>query len=319
MRNIRTFLLFSFLLSFLSFPSFAQSSYFKVLATKGAVTYKTPSSTLWKKAFVGSKLHKGSQIKVASGAYLGLVYSNGKSVVIKTPGTYSVDKLAVGASKKTSSMQKFASYAYNEVTKVNKPTDIKSYHQKHMKLTGNVERASFNVLDPPLFVFIEKETHVLDQKNVTFTWFKYKKYDEYLFTLTDEIGKPIFEKTVKDTTFTADLTSYNLKPHKCYNWIVSPTKLESKESEEMCIQVYNEEKSKHLNSQLTEFEEEKNALDYTILASFYEEHKLYYEANQAYKKAIKMEPEIEDYKKLYALFLTRMGMIDAAGSVWKGE
>ncbi len=50
---------------------------------------------------------------------------------------------------------------------------------------------------------------------------------------------------------------------------------------------------------------DENALDEFILAGFYEENKLYIDAIGSYEKAIKLAPDVPEYKEAYEEFLFR--------------
>ena len=53
---------------------------------------------------------------------------------------------------------------------------------------------------------------------------------------------------------------------------------------------------------------EQTALNKFILAGFYEENFLFIDAVAAYEEAIRLAPEVVDYKEAYDDFLIRHGM-----------
>jgi hypothetical protein len=53
---------------------------------------------------------------------------------------------------------------------------------------------------------------------------------------------------------------------------------------------------------------EETAVQKYILAGFFEEHKLYYDAASAYLQAITLAPDVTAYRQAYEYFLLRNGM-----------
>ncbi len=57
-----------------------------------------------------------------------------------------------------------------------------------------------------------------------------------------------------------------------------------------------------------EVHQEETALNSVILASFYEQNKLYIDAISAYEDAIRLAPDVTAYQESYSNFLTRNGL-----------
>src|SRR5689334_16714244 len=73
---------------------FAQNTYsFRVLANKGQNMVKSANleSQLLK---TGAKLIDSDEISIAEGGYVGLVHVGGKTVELKSPGTYNIQSLS---------------------------------------------------------------------------------------------------------------------------------------------------------------------------------------------------------------------------------
>ncbi len=126
----------------------------------------------------------------------------------------------------------------------------------------------------------------------------------YVVNVTNLFGDEILKQ---ETTETSMLLNLDSKKDK--NYIV---KIKSKEKPEVekdiRITYPSNDKVVELNKQLAELKAqlgEENALNKIILASFYEDNKLYLEALQNYEAAVKLEPEVDDYKVAYGQFLER--------------
>lgn len=279
--------------------AFAQDEMFKVLASKGGNKLQTAGTTEWKALFVGKKLTKGDKITIAENGYLGLAHKSGKTIELKKAGTYEVNKL-VGevASQNASTTTKYANYLAGEMSKTG-GEDMAKNKYKYMAVTGSVERGT------SLDVYVPKTLNVSALGNqVMVKWDKQDQTKTYVVNVTNLFGDEILKKETSDLFVILDLDSKKDK-----NYIV---KIKSKEvpdlDKDIRITYPSNDKVVELNKQLTELKSqlgEENALNKIILASFYEDNKLYLEALQNYEAAVKMEPEVDDYKVALGQFLER--------------
>jgi hypothetical protein len=82
-------------------------------------------------------------------------------------------------------------------------------------------------------------------------------------------------------------------------------------SEQYLIKKMNPAQSEKVKKDLSEFTtqtSEETALNKFILASFFEQHKLFIDAITAYEQAIKLAPDVPSYKEAYEEFLLRTEM-----------
>jgi flagellar biosynthesis/type III secretory pathway chaperone len=279
--------------------AFAQDEMFKVLASKGGNKLQTAGTADWKAVFVGKKLAKGDKITIADNGYLGLAHKSGKTIELKKAGTYEVSKLAGEvASQNASTTTKYANYLAGEMGKTG-GEDMAKNKYKYMAVTGSVERGQ------ALDVYVPKTLNVSALGNqVMVKWDKQDQTKTYIVNVTNLFGDEILKKETSDLFIMLDLDSKKDK-----NYIV---KIKSKEVPEMekdiRITYPSNDKVVELNKQLSELKAqlgEENALNKIILASFYEDNKLYLEALQSYEAAVKMEPEVDDYKVALGQFLER--------------
>ncbi|HVD97546.1 MAG TPA: hypothetical protein VNB90_05020 [Cytophagaceae bacterium] len=298
MKNKSILLALTLLLA--STMAFAQEEMFKVLASKGGNKLQTSGTTDWKALFVGKKLSKGDKITVDNNGYLGLAYKNGKTIELKKAGTYEVSKLAGEvATQNATTTAKYANYLAGEMSKTG-GEDMAKNKYKYMAVTGSVERGTNEIA-----VFVPKTLNVTALSNqVVIEWEPETNTKTYVVNVTNLFGDEILKQ---ETTETSMLLNLDSKKDK--NYIVS---IKSKENpdvkKDIRITYPSNDKIVELNKQLTDLKAqlgEENALNKVILASFYEDNKLYLEALQNYEAAIKMEPEVDDYKVAYGQFLER--------------
>lgn len=334
------------ILFILSTELLAQKLEFKVLAVKGKISVVKKGTKKPVKIFSGDKLFAGDEVKVESDSYIGLVHSTGRTIELNKSGSYNVTKLSKDVSSTKSNLTKrFAEYVYDNISDADDLLSREDYHNK-MKTVGAVERAAgedVNVIEKAeeitgsshelssqlnksgvksesdiLFrARIPRSSYLLDSK-VDFSWYKYPNTKEYTFSLTDRNGKVITRTNVKDTTITLDADKLGILKDNCYYWYVTAN---DKTSDEYCIVWMSDNLAAEIKSSLKNIEGDlgtkKDAMDYIILASFYEEYNLMDRAVKAYQESINLAPGVKDYKKLYASYLDRIGLTSEARSLIK--
>lgn len=286
---------------FCTFSLYAQEELFKVLVNKGKnqVDHAKP-------LFAGSKIHKGQIITVVPGGYLGLIYKNGRSMELKTPGDYTVESLEKNAIASSGSFsKKYADLVMNEMTKSTE--DLAANRKKNSSVTGSVERGEKD----KILILSPKNTEVLANE-VKVKWFKENTasqgYEVKIKDMFDEILKTY--ETV-DTFVVLNVTALGLKQSKSF--IISvDTKASGNPSEGKLVKIIEGKKAEDLQKEIKVLKQEaggESALSNIILAAFCEHNKLYLEAVDYYEAAIAMEPSVEEYRYAYENFLTRNEVI----------
>jgi len=82
-------------------------------------------------------------------------------------------------------------------------------------------------------------------------------------------------------------------------------------SNQYALHHINNEKASSLEKNLNILKRElkqENSINKIIMASFYEQNKLFLDAISAYEDAIEIEPEVYEYKLAYSRFLNRIGL-----------
>lgn len=285
--------------------SYAQEEMFKVLASKGGNKLQSSGTAEWKAVFVGKKLAKGDKITIGENSYLGLAHSKtGKTIELKKAGTYEVSKLAGEvASQNASTTTKYANYLAGEMGKSSGENMAKNKY-KYMAVTGSVERGSgISIISP-------KKVDALSN-DLTIAWKAEPGNQTYVVEVTNLFGDVVSKTETSDSSMVIKLDD---KKDKNYVTKVS-LKDNANYAGDISIQYPSNDKAVELNKQLAELKAqltEETALNKIILASFYEENKLFLEAKQNYEAAMKLQPDVDDFKLAYSQFLERAGMLKSA-------
>jgi len=283
-----------------TFSLFAQEELFKVLVNKGKnqVDHAKP-------IFAGSKIHKGQIITIVPGGYLGLIYKNGRSMELKTPGDYPVEGLEKNALASSGSFsKKYADLVVNEMTKSTE--ELAANRKKNSSVTGSVERGEKD----KIIILAPKNTELLANE-VKVKWFKEisatQGYEVKVKDMFDEVLKTY--ETV-DTFVVLNVPSLGLKQSKSF--IVS---IDAKSSSKplaqeggKLVKVIEGKKAEELHEEIKTLKQEaggESALSNIILAAFCEQNKLYLEAIDYYEAAMSLEPSVEEYRYAYENFLVR--------------
>ncbi|MBX9851024.1 MAG: hypothetical protein K2X86_04615 [Cytophagaceae bacterium] len=292
--------------------TFAQDEMFKVLASKGTTKVVSPGSSEQKPVLVGKKLFKDDKIIVGEGSYLGLAHKSGKTIELKKAGTYEVGKLAseVAAQNATVS-KKYVDFVAGEIA--SKDEDMAKNRYKYMQVTGSVTRATPTPGANPITVLTPKEVYTLSSP-VMLKWMPVSEATSYVVTLTNLGEEPVFSVETNETSVLVDLEKLNFKTEKNLLWKVVAKGNDKTESEACILKYVDEEKAPNLEKAVADMKSElseETALNKIVLASFYEENGLLLDALANYEAAIKLEPEVEDFKVAYGQFLQRNNLAQA--------
>ena len=293
-----------FIILFCCSFSFCEEIRFIVLTVNGNVSLIRDTNVTVVKA--GDKISDNDKLKVGKKSYIDVAYKDGKTLEIKSAGTYNTSRLiAIVNSKKNSSAKKFSRFVLAEFVKL-------LTYLGNMKVTGAVERlinASIDYCTPP-------NTNIIDPV-ITFNWFAVPG-NSYTLKLTDISGNVLYLTELNDTSLTIDLQQLNISKDDHYKWFVKDNKRE-KALTDTCrfywlSQVKADSIKKSVKNLLVDFDKLDHSIKQTLLASFYSKNKLYVDMLQAYERAIELSPENDTYKKLYQAALKRIGLERMAAS-----
>jgi hypothetical protein len=293
--------------------TYSQGFEFKVLASKGNIEVKTPRSEA-KKIKTGDNINSDDIIKIPKSSYVGLMHKSGKTIEIKEEGEYKAKDLAEKlSSHKTSFSKRFAQYVADEIAGGESVMKGSNYRE-NMQSTGSVERGISDEFDPNK-VKIKLNTprkFTAIQPVLTLYWNKIPGVTKYTFKLTDRFDRPVFSKEVSDTLYVLDLAPLDVEKDVYYFWKITSIAGVGAESETACFLYPSYEKmaSKRDSIELLkrELEDDSSPLNQLIMASYFEENQLILEAMDSYQNAIKLAPEVEEFRQVYDKFLKRYGL-----------
>ncbi len=303
---MKRIIFFSFLLIAIS-SVYCQQAKFVVLTVKGSVTLERNNRAYSIKA--GNKLYENDKVKLNKKSYLDLVYTDGKTIELKTTGTYPVYKLIKMAKEsRTSSSKKFANYVLAQFAK--SVDDI-----NNMKVTGSVERLVKPAIDyatPPL-------TNILDPV-VTFNWFSVPSRS-YIFSIVNPEGNVAYSQKISDTLITVNLQKLKLKRDNGYKWLVKDAS-KAKALNDTCRFFWLSQKEAKsikdtINILMKDWRSYDQSVKQALLASYFFNHKLYVDMLEANKRAMELSPGNDTYKKLYIMALDKAGLKQMAADLDK--
>lgn len=320
---------------------------FSVLSKSGYVQKKNGSS--WANVNTGDYLTKKDIVKISKRGYVGLVFNqNRKMFELNKPGTYDLSKIAKDLSKKKGSISKqLAKYFTDELTSSNDYFKSNNYKNNLESNTGAVERAVsegnnsgaelssmtgikskdsqrlsavansvFSAADL-LSVRTPRTSYVVDE-NINFIWYKYKNIGNYTFVIKDRNNREMYKKNVKDTSLSVNLNDIKLAVNTNYFWHIE---VQSNKSDEYEINRLNSSEIQAVNDTVSqikdEFDDPETSLCYAALAAFYADKNIAQTAEYYYKKAFDTNPEVDDFKNIYAHYLIRIGLFSEAKSLIK--
>ncbi|MBY0426217.1 MAG: hypothetical protein K2Q22_11315 [Cytophagales bacterium] len=274
---------------------------FKVLASRGTNSFLVNGAS--SKLVTGTKLNNGATVTVGENSYVGLVHKSGKSVELKKAGTFAINDLEKQVTASSSSAsKKYADFVMNELSK----GGTKDYHS-NMSVTGSVERGSDDEL---LKAVCPNSTDILNQ-TFKLSWLPVEGAKSYVLSISNMFEEEILKMETIDNIAVIDLSRINLNGQKAIIWSVSVKEKPEIKSGNHALKFLEPNKQVELKTSLTEIKKElgdESALNKIILAGFYEKNNLYVDAIDSYKEAIKLEPDVQEYKDAYNSFLARVGL-----------
>lgn len=277
----------------------AQDNYFTVLAAQGKISLLKSGRTNWIDIKTGDKINPGEKLKVGNNEYAGLVFSSGISIEIKKEGVYDFNQLKNSIKNNyKSSNKKFTEYVINELT-------AKAKDSEEMKSIGAVVRKRANFIETG----IPSRSLVIDS-NIVFKWYPHTTSSNYIFKLLNNRDVTLYMKVLTDTAFDCPVSLIHLNSGTNYKWIVFDYDHSGVSSDTNYIMVPSSGKLKAIRDSINElnsiFGKDTTAITQIIYASFYRDNQLNIEALNAYIKALQLAPDVDVYKKMFAIFLLKM-------------
>jgi hypothetical protein len=282
----------------------SQDYLFKVLASSGSNSVAKGTSTAdWKSLRTGQKITRDDKIRLATDSFLGLVHKSGRTLELKTPGTFTASELAAKITTSQASFnQKYMDFMINEITKTEKE-DVNKNRHKNMGIEGKVERGDYDIVarmpaEKPVSTFSDQ---------VLLKWNKLTGPGSYKINVMDMFDEVLYSATTTDTTFILDLSQPALRKESSYLVAISSADRPSARYDKYSITKLSTDDAVALNKKLTKLKEgmEETSVNKLLQAWFFEENKLLLDAMKAYEEAITLQPGVADYKTAYQQFLQR--------------
>ena len=275
---------------------FGQDYTFKVLANKG--TNEVKSGDSWQALKTGSSLKAGDELKISENAYLGLVHSSGKPVELKTAGNYKVADLAGKVGGGTTVLNKYTDFILS--------SNSAEAKKNRLSATGAVHRG----LEDIKVYLPENQNSGIYNNIAIINWESDKTKGPYVVTLKNMFDDELMKIETPEATAQIDLNDPKFANETAILVEVkSKADSKSKSEQHLIKKLSAADREKVKKSMSTEISPEvatsETPLGKLLMASFYEQNKLYIDAITAYEQAIKLAPDVPTYKENYEEFLLR--------------
>jgi hypothetical protein len=285
---------------FMSFSAvFGQGDYaFKVLANKGTNEIKSSGGT-WTAVKTGASLKADDELKLAENAYIGLVHVSGKPLELKSAGSYKIADLASKVATGTSVLNKYTDFILS--------SNSAEAKKNRLSATGAVHRG----LDKIKVYLPENNKADVFSSIAIVNW--EGKGGPYVITLKNMFDEELGKLETPETTIQINLAAPEYANESAILLEVKSKGDGKINSETYLLKKLSAAQSEKVKKDLNDFSAqagEETALNKFILASFFEEHKLYIDAITAYEQAIKLAPDVPSYKEAYEEFLFRNKLKD---------
>lgn len=276
---------------------FGQDYAFKVLASKGANEVK--SGDTWQPLKTGASLKATDELKIVPNAYLGLISAKGKPVELREAGSIKVADIKV--ENGGSAIAKYTDFilSSNAEGKKNK-----------LGATGAVTR-DLNSKKAIAVVLPAKEYPFVYNSSVVINWDGGKVPGPYVVVVKDMFEEPIAKFETPEVSFTLDLKDEKLRSQQTVLVEVTSKadpKLGSAHYYVKQMPPAEREKVKKLLDEIIGDVSEETAVNKLLLARFFQENNLLIDAIGEFEKAVKLAPDVPEYKEYYDEFLYSRGM-----------
>ena len=276
----------------LTISGYSQEYAFKVLANKGANEFKSGEG--WQAVKTGASLKAGDELKVSENSYLGLVHSSGKPLEVKTAGNYKVADLAakVGAGN-SGVMNKTVDFILSSNSAEAKKNRLSATGAVHRGVEGSLHV----LLPPPQNASIFGKTTVVEWES--------KVAGPYVVTVKNIFEDDLMKIETPEKSVYLDLNDPKLV-HESAILVKVTVKGESNEKiDGNVVKRLSAADQEKIKKSYGEMSTDESAFSKFIQAGFYEQNGLLIDALTAYEEAIKMAPDVEDFKVARDEFLIR--------------
>ncbi len=285
---------------FFAVTGYSQDYAFKVLANKGANEYKSGDS--WQALKTGASLKAGDELKVTENAYLGLVHVSGKPMELKQAGNYKVADLASKVSGGTSVLNKYTDFILSSNSAEAKKNRLSATGAVHRGVEGPLRV----MLPPPQSASIYGKTMVVEWET--------KAAGPYVVTVRNIFEDDLMKIETPETKVQLDLSDPKLVNESA---ILIKVKVKGETGDKADdgnvvkrLPAADMERIKKLYGEISGDVKDESAFNKFIQAGFYEQNGLLIDALTSYEDAIRLAPDVEDFKVAKEEFLIRNKLKD---------
>ena len=293
MKKGRFLLVGAFIMSFS--VVFGQNDYaFKVLANKG--TNEIKSGGTWSPVKTGAALKADDELKLAENSYIGLVHSNGKPLELKAAGNYKVADLASKVTTGTSVLNKYTDFILS--------SNSAEAKKNRLSATGAVTRG-----DNKLNVFLPQPQNAsIFGKEMVVEWEAPTAGGPYIVTVKNIFDEELVKIETPETLVRLNLSDPKLANESAIMLEVSSKASSGIKSDAKVIKKLSPADFEKIRKSYAEISGDvttESGFNRFLQAGFYEQHGLLIDALTSYEDAIKLSPDVEDFKLARDEFLYR--------------
>ncbi len=274
----------------------SQAYVFRVLASKGNITYRTASEAEWKSIKTGTNLNSDDVLRILEEAYLGLVHASGRTQELANPGTFKIDDLASKmGSQKSGLASRYSEFVFNRM-KAAKATNT-------LTATGAATRA---VADSEITVLSPPSSEIYTTQPVLY-WVGAES-GGYTVQIKNMFDENLFEGPATGNSYQIDLNSEELKDQTIFFVVVASQDDPKAKSDAIGLERLPENRVAEIQQEMHELGEEiqtESSLGHLILAGYFDDNNLLIDALNHYKKVIQLTPGVADFELIYQDFLIR--------------
>lgn len=273
----------------------AQDYAFKVLANKGKNELKTGET--WQQLKVGVTLKKEDELRISENAYLGLVHVTGKAIEVRKAGKYKVMDLAGEVKESTTVLKKYTDFMLSSNTGP----------KNTLTATGAVDRGASGIK-----VYLPKpDLAVVYGDKVVISWEEDKTLAPYKVSFKSMFGDDLASQETPESSIVVDLSNKNLINEDNIIVTVESKTNKNKISDEYTLKRLSRADKERIKAELAKIEStasDPTAISKISIAAFFEQNNLLIDAIPYYQEAIRLAPDVPDYKEFYNDFLLRYGI-----------
>lgn len=293
MKTNKLFLLGS-LLAMTSLVS-AQDYAFKVLAVKGSNEVKAGEA--WQPLKTGATLRSQDELKLGANGYIGLVHESGKPLEVKQAGVHKVSALESRLGASSTVLQKYTDFILSS----------NDDRRNSMTATGAVHRGD-NDKSAIRLRLPDKDHAGIFNRIVVVNFEPGNVAGPYVVKVKNMFEDVLVEIETPEKGVQIDLNDQKLANENALLIEVSAKSNPKLISTQHLIKKLSPaelEKVAEAVKALKQDMPEESALSHLYFATLYEQNGLLIDAIYAYEQAVKLEPEVSNFRESYDEFLTR--------------